>query len=77
MAERIPKSKLSKIVDHYEQAWDSLFYNRDFSLRYEADPHLPRVVEELRKHGIKLVASAPCGDYINENKLEEEEHDGQ
>lgn len=72
MVPKIPKAKLNKIVENYEQTWDSLFYNRDFELRKEPDPHMNDVVEILKENNIKLVASAPCGDYINENLLEEE-----
>lgn len=72
MVAKIPKTKLNKIVENYEQTWDSLFYNRDFLLRAEPDPHMQDVIEILKENNIKLVASAPCGDYINENLLEEE-----
>ncbi|MCF7866577.1 class I SAM-dependent methyltransferase [Candidatus Woesearchaeota archaeon] len=71
MAREITKKELNKLVDNYENTWNSLFYNRDFVLRINPDPHIQNIIQDLEKNGITEIASAPCGDYVNEQLLEE------
>ncbi|MCF7872182.1 class I SAM-dependent methyltransferase [Candidatus Woesearchaeota archaeon] len=71
MVKEITKKELNKLVENYEATWNSLFYNRDFVLRKEPDPHIKNILEDLETQKINEIASAPCGDYVNEKLLEE------